>query len=106
VRAQRARRAVVVLVIAVLALLVALCSVVVPPSAASPCLRVVAHAAMTAASGGSTSVPSGHAKKGVSLSSVGWAVLAVVVLAAAVATPLALRRHRDRTAENPTTDDD
>ena len=35
------------------------------------------------------------AKKRVSLASVGWAVLAVAVLAAAVATPLLLRRHRD-----------
>jgi hypothetical protein len=36
------------------------------------------------------------ARKRVSLASLGWAVLAVAVLAAAVATPLLLRRHRNR----------
>ena len=36
------------------------------------------------------------ARKRVSLASLGWAALAVAVLAAAVATPLLLRRHRNR----------
>lgn len=36
------------------------------------------------------------ARKRVSLAALGWAVLAVAVLAAAVATPLLLRRHRNR----------
>jgi hypothetical protein len=36
------------------------------------------------------------ARKRVSLAALGWAVLAVAVLAAAVAAPLLLRRHRNR----------
>jgi hypothetical protein len=36
------------------------------------------------------------ARKKVSLATLGWAVLAVAVLAVAVATPLLLRRHRNR----------
>jgi hypothetical protein len=36
------------------------------------------------------------ARKRVSLATLGWAVLAVAVLAVAVATPLLLRRHRNR----------
>jgi hypothetical protein len=49
------------------------------------------YAAMAAAAGPTRAEPPAG---GVSLGDVGWAVLAVVVLAAAVATPLALRRGR------------
>jgi len=55
-----------------------------------------AHAGSTVAGPGGGSDPSKPAKKRVSLASLGWAVLAVAVLAAAVGTPLLLRRHRNR----------
>ncbi len=50
----------------------------------------------TVAGPGEGSDPSKPARKRVSLASLGWAVLAVAVLAAAVATPLLLHRHRNR----------
>ena len=46
--------------------------------------------------GGSTAAPT--KKSGTSSSAIGWAVLAVAVLMVAVATPLLLRRRRDRAA--------
>jgi hypothetical protein len=52
------------------------------------------HAAMAAAPGGSDTPK----RRGVTAGSLVWAALAVAVLAAAVATPLALRRHRARQA--------
>jgi len=55
-----------------------------------------AHAGSTVAGPGGGPDPSKPAKKRVSLASLGWAVLAVAVLAAAVGTPLLLRRHRNR----------
>ncbi len=55
------------------------------------------HAAMVAAPGG-TPPATAQAKHGVGVGSVGWAVLVVAVLAAAVATPLWLRGRRDRRA--------
>jgi hypothetical protein len=92
VRAGRARTGGVVLILLVLAA----CSFIVPAAAiAVPSAHAVRHGAVTVANG-STSVPPGAHKKAVKLSSVVWAVLAVAVLAAAVATPLALRRHRER----------
>jgi hypothetical protein len=52
------------------------------------------HEAMAAAPGGAspTTAPAAHR---LSIGSVGWAVLAVAVLAAAVATPMWLRRRRE-----------
>jgi hypothetical protein len=75
-------------------------------------VQVALHAAITTVPSGSTSVPSGNAKsnakRGVRLGPILWAVPAIAVLGAAVATPLVLRRHRERTAPtrtNQTTDE-
>jgi hypothetical protein len=75
-----------------------------PPFSGADAVRVApsARSALVAQPTIVTSAPGGApnasrpARKRVSLASLGWAVLAVVVLAAAVATPLLLRRHRNR----------
>jgi hypothetical protein len=92
----------------VLALLFTLCGLVVPAAASTvpvsiPLAQVapvVRPAAIATASNGSTSVPPGNTKKGVRLGPILWAVPAVAVLCAAVATPLALRRYRERSARH------
>ena len=63
------------------------------PIAPADAARVAAaqQAAMAAAPGGAEPT-----SRGVTLSALGWSALAVAMLAAAVATPLVLRRRRDR----------
>jgi len=56
-------------------------------------------AAIVSAPGGTVATPGGAAKKGASWATLGVAALAVAILAVAVATPVILRRHRDRTPE-------
>jgi hypothetical protein len=88
---------------ALVLLVLALCGLIVP-AAAAPAPRVVVdgHTAVTTVLTTSTSVPPVHTKKGVRLGPILWAVPAVAVLAAAVATPLFLRRHRERAGPNHT----
>ncbi len=68
------------------------------PISPADALRVARaqHAAMAAAPGGTGGAGggAGGVHRGVSPTSIGWAVLAVAVLAAAVATPAVLRRRR------------
>jgi hypothetical protein len=76
-------------------------SAAVPPFSGAEAVRSarsarVAQPAIVASAPGGVSNASRPARKRVSLATLGWAVLAVVVLAAAVATPLLLRRHRNR----------
>jgi hypothetical protein len=95
--------------------LLTLCTVFVPAAAAPHPDRVpppFAHAALvarhtvtTTRPNGSTTVPPDNAKKGVRLGPVLWALPAVAVLCAAVATPLALRRRRERAARRHADDD-
>jgi len=59
-------------------------------------LAVAQHKAMVAAPGGAAALAPTTSKKGVSLGSVGLAALVVAVLAAALVTPVALRRRRAR----------
>jgi hypothetical protein len=77
-------------------LLLTLCTLVVPaavdpvPLPVAHAALVARHAAITTVPSGSTSVQPGNVKKGVRLGPVLWALPAVAVLCAAVATPLAL----------------
>lgn len=59
-------------------------------------VAVAQHKAMVAAPGGTAAPSPATSKKGVSLDSVGVAALAVAVLAAALVTPVVLRRRRAR----------
>ena len=92
-------------VVALVLLVLAACSLVVPTAAAPVSLahtaRPVANATVSTVT---TSVPTGHAKKGIQLGSFVWALPAVAVLAAAVAAPLVLRQRRER-ADGKRTDD-
>jgi hypothetical protein len=105
VRAASVRTGAAVLVL----LVVALCGLSVPAAAATagpaPRAIVYGHTAITTVLTSSTSVPSVGPKKGVRFGPILWAVPAVAVLAAAVATPLFLRRHRERSGPGRTSDD-
>jgi hypothetical protein len=102
VRAASVRTGAAVLVL----LVVALCGLIVP-AAAGPAPRAIVHGhtAITTVLTSSTSVPSVGPKKGVRFGPILWAVPAVAVLAAAVATPLFLRRHREPSGPDRTSDD-
>jgi hypothetical protein len=94
--------------VALVLLVLAVCSFAVPAAGApaAPPSQIVRHTAVIAVANGSTTVPASHPKKAVKLGSVLWAVLAVAVLAAAVATPLLLRRYREARADTKGGNDD
>jgi hypothetical protein len=95
-----------------LVLFISLCSLDVPAAATpvqAPLPRaqiapVALHTASTTVPNSSTSVPPKNAKRGLRLGHILLALPAVAVLAVAVATPLALRRYRERAARRRTDD--